>query len=584
MLVEREVLVARAEQAARPRRLRRRPLRAAGAGAGAGGAAAGLSGLLASVGAGGLIAAGAVIAAVVIAAVVFIVNGNTPETTNTVADEPPAVAAPATPGGSDDSSNAGGIAPAGPDAGAGTGDASTGGTGTGTGDGDAGAGGTGTDTGAGTGTGGGGGTGTGGSTDTGAGAGTGGGTGGGGATGGTGGTGDGGTGGTDGGTGGTGGGDGGTGNGNGNGNGTGNGNGNGTGNGNGGETETPANLTITSSPQITGSLLAGGSATITATVNNDGQATSATQSISVQTPTGVTVSGIDATPQASGLRRAAAPAPITCNPANTCTAQFSVAGQSSVNVTVTITATRDATGGDASVQMLGQTFALPVTVGSPVTSLTGVADGTLFADDQVHRIQVTQTVANGGPEPITFTSTSPDVRFESCPPDEASGAAVSCAPDDGGEFSLAVVIGRGQSPGPLGDIIKVVDSAGRPLNLTGADGQPLQVVTPGPADLVLAEQFTVQQPVSGGSGSFTVTVRNAGGHRIGNWRAAQRHPERRDQPDRELSAGCHLLRNDLLASADRPRRRPPRHRLDNRRPDHRPVDRPRSGCPVRRAA
>ena len=284
-----------------------------------------------------------------------------------------------------------------------------------------------------------------------------------------------------------------------------------TGNGNGGETETPANLTITSSPQITGSLLAGGSATITATVNNDGQATSATQSISVQTPTGVTVSGIDATPQASGLRRAAAPAPITCNPANTCTAQFSVAGQSSVNVTVTITATRDATGGDASVQMLGQTFALPVTVGSPVTSLTGVADGTLFADDQVHRIQVTQTVANGGPEPITFTSTSPDVRFESCPPDEASGAAVSCAPDDGGEFSLAVVIGRGQSPGPLGDIIKVVDSAGRPLNLTGADGQPLQVVTPGPANLVLAEQFTVQQPVSGGSGSFTVTVRNAGG-------------------------------------------------------------------------
>ena len=60
---------------------------AAGGAAGAGTAAAGTGGIFASLGVGGLVAAGAVVVVAAVAAVVFVVSGNSPDTTNTAGQD-----------------------------------------------------------------------------------------------------------------------------------------------------------------------------------------------------------------------------------------------------------------------------------------------------------------------------------------------------------------------------------------------------------------------------------------------------------------------------------------------------------------
>ena len=170
------------------------------------------------------------------------------------------------------------------------------------------------------------------------------------------------------------------------------------------------------------------------------------------------------------------------------------------------------TGGTATVSVSN---AVPVfidlTVKPGITGLAGQAQGPLVADGQAHNIVITATTADPSvtnPGKITFTTaTTPGVTFqnnEDCSVAEG-GTTAECDLFGDDKLLLTVTIATDAPTGPL--LIAGTELGQPALNVTG----DLQIVARPAAALDLLNPQITQQPVAGGTGAFTVTVRNTGG-------------------------------------------------------------------------
>ncbi|HEY5115887.1 MAG TPA: hypothetical protein VIJ00_10220, partial [Nakamurella sp.] len=259
-------------------------------------------------------------------------------------------------------------------------------------------------------------------------------------------------------------------------------------------TASPADLQL--SPLTVGPLVAGGPGVLTLDVSNPSGTATAPELITVTGPDGVTASRIDLGDTTLCAGEAVAG----------CTLPGLPAGSDPQQLTITLDVTPATKKGRVTVDIGGLKSFADVTVGQGVAPLRANPGGPLVADGQPGTLGITVDLQNGATTagPITFTSGSPNVTFPafaSCDP--PIGPTITCT---GGRFDLIVTVAAGQEPGDLP--ITASDAGGRPLDLTDANSKKIQVVAP--AELVLSDPTTVQDPVAGGTGAFSITVRNTG--------------------------------------------------------------------------
>ena len=281
-------------------------------------------------------------------------------------------------------------------------------------------------------------------------------------------------------------------------------------------------------------LVAGGTGSLTVTVENSGGQDSTPTDLTLTLPDGITRTG-------------AAPADtVTCGVGSDCTLGPIGAGQS-VELTFEV-----AVGQEVAERPLVQPTVFlngaststptPVTVASGVAALTGAPAGPLTAGSTavltVTRVPAA-TVAEPGP--VSFTSTGGAVEFGESAGCEAAGEnAVSCDRD---EFTLSVRIADPAFSGTLP--IEVTDAGRRVLELIDAASQtPFQVVAASEANLVLTDLRISEPLLAGETGQLSVVVSNTGG------RAATQQPVVVTLPENITATGIRYGEQQLCSAPE----------------------------------
>ena len=269
-------------------------------------------------------------------------------------------------------------------------------------------------------------------------------------------------------------------------------------------TPLPAALDLLN-PQITKSPVAGGTGAFTVTVTNTGgQPSAGGEPVTIDLPDGFTPQQILVGDQ-------------TCLPTGEAAARVDCAlpviqPGDDVLIAVDLRVAPGTKVGTATVSIPNtEPLSLTLTVKPGITGLAGQAQAPLVADGQAHNIVVTATTADPSvtdPGKITFTTaTTPGVTFqnnEDCSVAEG-GTSAECDLFGDDKLLLTVTIATDAPTGPL--VIAGTELGQPALPVTG----DLQIVARPAAALDLLNPQITQQPVAGGTGAFTVTVRNTGG-------------------------------------------------------------------------